>query len=125
MITSFHNSPDSNPRPISTTISSLVCMSILPTLKSDSECYTEATPSLYGSDEDSDVGQDIGIEQVEEQDAGVKQVQEQDSRVVQEQVQGRVVEEEVQNPTVQRMIPPILFRRGGLRSQIILCEEIL
>ena len=45
-------------------------MSILPTLKSDSECYPEATPSLYGSDEDSDVEQDIGIEQVEEQDAG-------------------------------------------------------
>ena len=40
-------------------------------------------------------------------------MQEQDSRVVQEQVQGRVVEEEVQNLTVQRMIPPILFRRGG------------
>ena len=50
-------------------------MSILPTLKPDSECYTEATPSLYGSDEDSDVEQDIGIGQVEEQDAGVKQVQ--------------------------------------------------
>ena len=65
-------------------------MFILPTLKSDSECYTEATPSLYGSDEDSDVEQDIGIEQVEEQDAGVQQVQEQDSRVVQAQVQGRV-----------------------------------
>ena len=125
MITSFHNSPDPNPRPISTTISSLVCMSILPTLKSDSECYTEATPSLYGSGEDSDAEQDIGIEQVEEQDAGVKQVQEQDSRVVQEQVQGRAVEEEVQNLTVQRMLPPILFRRGGLRSQIILGEEIL
>ena len=76
-------------------------MSILPTLKSDSECYTEATPSLYGSDEDSDVEQDIGIEQVEEQDAGVKQVQEQDMQVVQVQVQvqGRVVEEEVQNLT--------------------------
>ena len=77
--------------------------------------------------------QDIGIEQVEEQDAGVKQVQEQDSRViqgqdmqvVQEQVQGRVVEEEVQNPTVERIIPLIRFRRGGLRSQIILGEEIL
>ena len=37
-------------------------MSILPTLKSDSECYTEASPSLYGSDEDSGVEQDIGIE---------------------------------------------------------------
>ena len=97
-------------------------MSILPTLESDSECYTEATPSLYGSDEDSDVVQDIGIEQVEEHDAGVKQVQEQDSWVVQEQVQGRVV---VQNLTVERMIPPIRFRRGGLRSQIILGEEIL
>ena len=71
--------------------------------------------------------QDIGIEQVEEQDAGVKQVQEQDSiysrviqgqdmQVVQEQVQGRVVEEEVQNLTVERMIPPIRFRRGGLLS---------
>ena len=115
MITSFHNSPDPNPRPISTTISSLVCIPILPTLKSDSECYTEATPSLYGSDEESDVEQDIGIEQVEEQDAGIKQVQEQSSRVaqgqdmqvVQEQVQGRVVEEEVQNLTVERMIPPI------------------
>ena len=91
-------------------------MSILPTFKSDSECYTEAILSLYGSDEDSDVAQDIGIEQAEEQDAGVKQVQEQDSRVVQEQdmqvvqeqVQGRVVEEEVQNLTVERMIPPIL-----------------
>ena len=35
------------------------------------------------------------------------------------------MEEEVQNLTVQRMIPPILFRRGGLRSQIILGEEIL
>ena len=92
-------------------------MSILPTLKSDSKCYTEATPSLYGSDEDSDVEQDIGIEQVEGHDAGVKQVQ--------EQVQGRVVEEEVQNLTVERMIPPIRFRRGGLRSQIILGEEIL
>ena len=80
--------------------------------------------------------QDIGIEQVEEQDAGVKQVQEQDSiysrviqgqdmQVVQEQVQGRVVEEEVQNPTVERIIPLIRFRRGGLRSQIILGEEIL
>ena len=110
-------------------------MSILPTLNSDSECYTEATPSLYGSGEDSDVEQDIGIEQVEEQDASVEQVQEQDSRVVQgqdmqvvqEQVQGRVVEEEVQNLTVERMIPPIRFRRGGLRirSQIILGEEIL
>ena len=98
MITSFHNSPDLNPRPTSTTISSLVCMSILPTLKSDPECYTEATPSLYGSDEDSDVEQDIGIEQVEEQDAGDKQVQE---RVVQAQVQERVVEEEVQNLTVE------------------------
>ena len=51
-------------------------MSILPTFKSDSECYTEATLSLYGSDEDSDVAQDIGIEQSEEQDSGVKQVQE-------------------------------------------------
>ena len=60
-------------------------MSSLPTLKSDSECYTKATPGLYGSDEDSDVEQDIGIGQVEEQDAGVKQVQEQDSRVVQGQ----------------------------------------
>ena len=99
-------------------------MSILPTLKSDSECYTEATPSLYGTDEDSDVEQDIGIEQVEE-DAGVKQVQEQALRVVQEQVQERVVEEEVQNLTVERMIPPIRSRRGGLRSQIILGEEIL
>ena len=84
MITSFHNSPDLNPRPTSTTISSLVCMSILPTLKSDPECYTEATPSLYGSDEDSDVEQDIGIEQVKEQD----------SQVVQGQVQERVVGEE-------------------------------
>ena len=69
MVTSFHNSFDSNFRPISTTIfttvSSLVCMSILPTLRSDSECYTEATPSLYESDEDSDVEQDIGIEQVD------------------------------------------------------------
>ena len=73
-------------------------MSIIPTLKSDSECYTKATPSLYGSDEDSDVEQDIGIEQVEEQDAGIKQVQE---RVVQAQVQERVVEEEVQNLTVE------------------------
>ena len=100
-------------------------MSILPTLKSDSECYTKATPGLYGSDEDSDVEQDIGIEQVEEQDAGVEQVQEQDSRVVQEQVQGRVVEKEVQNLTVEHMIPPIRFRRRGLRSQIILGEEIL
>ena len=71
----------------------------------DSECYTEATPSLYGSDEDSDV--------------------EQDSQVVQGQVQERVVEEEVQNLTVERMIPPIGFGRGGLRSQIILGEEIL
>ena len=71
----------------------------------DSECYTEATPSLYGSDEDSDV--------------------EQDSQVVQGQVQERVVEEEVQNLTVERMIPPIRFGRGGLRSQIILGEEIL
>ena len=51
-------------------------MSILPTFKSDSECYTEATLSLYGSDEDSDVAQDIGIAQAEEQDSGVKQVQE-------------------------------------------------
>ena len=115
MITSFHNSPDLNPRPTSTTISSLVCMSILPTLKSDPECYTEATPSLYGSDEDSDVEQDIGIEQVKEQD----------SQVVQGQVQERVVEEEVQNLTVERMIPPIRFGRGGLRSQIILGEDIL
>ena len=73
-------------------------MSILPTLKSDSECYTEATPSLYGSGEDLDVEQDIGIEQVKEQD----------SQVVQGQVQERVVEEEVQNLTVERMIPPIL-----------------
>ena len=73
-------------------------MSIIPTLKSDSECYTEATPSLYGSDEDSDVEQDIGIEQVKE---------------------------EVQNLIVERMIPPIRFKRGGLRSQIILGEEIL
>ena len=52
-------------------------------------------------------------------------MQEQDSRVVQEQVQGRVVEKEVQNLTVERMIPPIRFRGGGLRSQIILGEEIL
>ena len=37
----------------------------------------------------------------------------------------RVVEEEVQNLTVERMIPPIRFRRGGLRSQIILGEKIL
>ena len=81
-------------------------MFILATLKSDSECYTEATPSLYGSGEDSDVEQDIGIEQVEEQDASVEQVQEQDMQVVQEQVQGRAVEEEVQNLTVERMIPP-------------------
>ena len=91
--------------------------------------------SLYGSDEDSGVEQDIGIEQVEEQDAGVKQVQEQDSWVVQGQdmqvvqvqvqVQEWVVEEEVQNLTVERMIPPIRFRRGGLRSQIILGKEIL
>ena len=98
-------------------------MPILPTLKSDSECYTEATSTLYGSDEDPDVEQDIGIEQVEEQDAGVKQVQEQDPRVVQGQgyarlckskCKGGVVEEEVQNLTVERMIPPpILFRRGG------------
>ena len=108
-------------------------MSILPTLRSDSECYTEATPSLYESDEDSDVEQDIGIEQVEEQDAGVEQVQEQDSRVVQgqdmqvvqEQEQGQVVQEEEQNLTVERMIPPIRFRRRGLQSQIILGEEIL
>ena len=57
-------------------------MSILPTFKSDSECYTEATLSLYGSGKDSDVARDIGIEQAEEQDAGVKQVQEQASRVV-------------------------------------------
>ena len=53
---------------------------------------------------------------MEEQDAGVKQVQEQASRVVQEQVQEQVVEEEVQNLTVERMIPPIRFRRGGLLS---------
>ena len=54
-------------------------------------------------------------------------MQGQDMQVVQEQVQvqGRVVEEEVQNLTVERMIPPIRFRRGGLRSQIILGEEIL
>ena len=71
----------------------------------DSECYTEATPSLYGSDEDSDV--------------------EQDSQVVQGQVQERVVEGGVRNLTVERMIPPIRFGRGGLRSQIILGEEIL
>ena len=38
---------------------------------------------------------------------------------MQEQVQGRVVEEEVQNLTVQRMIPLIQFRRRGLRSQIL------
>ena len=57
--------------------------------------------------------QDIGIEKVEEQDAGVKQVQEQDMQVAQEQEQGQVVEEEVQNLTVERMIPPIRFRRGG------------
>ena len=50
-------------------------MSILPTLKSDSKYYTEATPSLYGSDEDSDVEQDIGIEQVKEQDSQVVQGQ--------------------------------------------------
>ena len=84
-------------------------------MESDSECYTKATPSLYGSDEDSGVEQDIGIEQV----------QEQDSQVVQGQVQEPVVEEEVQNLTVERMIPPIRFGRGGLRSQIILGEEIL
>ena len=52
--------------------------------ESDSECYTEATPNLYGSDEDSDVEQDIGIEQVKEQDP----------QVVQGQVQERVVGEE-------------------------------
>ena len=75
MITSFHNSPDPNPRPTSTTISILVYMPILPTLKSDSKYYTEATPSLYGSDEDSDVEQDIGIEQVKEQDSQVVQGQ--------------------------------------------------
>ena len=46
-------------------------------------------------------------------------MQEQDSQVVQGQVQERVVEEEVQNLTVEHMIPPIRFRRGGLRSQII------
>ena len=59
MITSFHNSPDPNPRQTSTTISSLAYMSILPTLESDFKYYTEATLSLYGSDEDSDVEQDI------------------------------------------------------------------
>ena len=69
--------------------------------------------------------QDIGIEQVEEQDAGVKQVQEQDMQVVQEQEQGQVVQEEEQNLKVERMIPPIRFRRRGLQSQIILGEEIL
>ena len=37
----------------------------------------------------------------------------------------RVVEEEVQNLRVERMIPPIGFKRGRLRSQIILSEEIL
>ena len=58
---------------------------------------------------------------MEEQDAGVEQVQEQDSQVV----QGQVVQEEVQNLTVEHMIPPIRFRRRGLRSQIILGEEIL
>ena len=52
-------------------------------------------------------------------------MKEQDLQVVQGQVQERVVEEEVQNLTVERMIPPILFGRGGLRSQIILGEEIL
>ena len=58
---------------------------------------------------------------MEEQDAGVKQVQEQDIQVVQR----AGVEEEVQNLRVERMIPPIRFRGGRLRSQIILSEEIL
>ena len=43
-------------------------------LESDSECYTEATPSLYGSNDDSDIEQGIGIEQVGVQDTSVKQV---------------------------------------------------
>ena len=67
--------------------------------------------------------QDVGVKQVQEQDSWV--VQGQDMQVVQVQVQEWVVEEEVQNLTVERMIPPIRFRRGGLRSQIILGEEIL
>ena len=67
----------------------------------------------------SDIEQGIGIEQMEVQDSCVKQVEEQDAGVKQVQEQARG-----QDLAVERVIPPIRFRRR-VRNQITLGEEIL